>query len=347
MGDEVKRDESENASAVTRTLESEMSFDPLREATFHGIVGQTASGKSALALEVAERAGAEIISLDSMQVYRGMDIGTAKPNAQERARVPHHMLDLVDPPDSYDVHQYLTDLRVLLFGKRNENKRLLFVGGTAFYLKALLQGLFEGPPTDHELRRAIQARLEREGNQKLHNELTRIDPRSAERIHPNDAKRLVRALEVYEQTGKRLSDWQTEWGWHEDGTPTRQEKSHRLIGLELSPEDLDDSIARRTTRMIDAGWPDEAVAIRDGIGYGPTSLQALGYSQILDHAEGRSTREQCEELIRIRTRQFARRQRTWYRKFDEIEWLYSSGRGFSEHHVTDALRLLGWDESPS
>ena len=319
--------------------------DPLEGLALRCLLGPTAAGKTALALAICERTGAQIISLDSMQVYRGMDIGTAKASAEERERVKHYMVDLVDPDQSYDVHQFLTDLRVQLLGLNDPDQKLLFVGGTAFYLKALIAGLFDGPPTDLELRKQLNERLREEGNERLHAELTRIDPVSAVRIHANDSKRLVRALEVHAQSGKPLSEWQKQWGWSKEEAQAKESTAikHFLVGIDVPPEDLSARIGERVVKMIDAGWPEEACAIRDGCGFGSTSIQALGYSQILDLAEGRSTREQCEELVTIKTRQFARRQRTWYRKFD-IEWLYTSGRGISDLHVTDAIRALGWEE---
>lgn len=320
-----------------------MDRDPLEGATLRCLVGPTAAGKTALAIAICERTGAQIVSLDSMQVYRGMDIGTAKASVEERERVRHYMIDLVDPDQPYDVHQFLTDLRVQLLGLDDPDQKLLFVGGTAFYLKILISGMFDGPPTDHELRKQLNTRLSQEGAERLHAELTRIDPVSASRIHANDSKRLVRALEVYEQSGRPLSEWQKQWGWSEDEQEPKEKAAlkHYLVGLSIPPEDLSERIAERVGKMLDAGWAEEACAIRDGAGFGATSIQALGYAQVLDLAEGRISREQCEELITIKTRQFARRQRTWYRKFD-IEWLYTTGRGISEHHVTDAIRALGW-----
>lgn len=317
--------------------------DPLEGRDLHCLVGPTATGKSALGLAVAEAAGAEIISLDSMLVYRGMDVGTAKPSLEDRARVPHHMIDVADPTERYDVQRYLSELRAVL-GSLPEDRRVLFVGGTAFYLKILLDGMFEGPPTDLALRERLKERLAEEGGGRLHRELCDIDPRSAERIHPNDSKRLIRALEVFEQTGKTLSDWQQEWGWHgeEQSKPSRGEV--RLVALDIRTQDLDQRIRSRVGAMLDGGWPSEVARIHCGAGFGPTSIQALGYAQVLDLVEGRLTREQCEELIHIRTRQFARRQRTWYRKFEDMQWLSISSRGFGEHHVGDALRAFGWEE---
>lgn len=299
------------------------------------IVGPTASGKSSLALAVAERAGAELVALDSMQVYRRMDIGTAKPNAAERARVRHHMLDLVEPHAEYDIARYLADLEHVLADAAERSARVLFVGGTGFYLKVLLDGLFAGPPVDRELRAELEARLAREGADVLHAELARVDVPSAARIHARDTKRVVRALEVFAQTGRPLSDWQREWrsfGAEETAAP-----AHHLVGLELATPELDARIRARTKAMLDAGWAAEAAAIEASGGFSKSSIQALGYAQVLELAHGRTGRAECERDIALATRQFARRQRTWYRKFDALTWLPA------EQPNTDAaLAALGW-----
>ncbi len=315
--------------------------DPLEGRDLFAIVGPTATGKSALGLAVAERAGAEIVSLDSMLVYRGMDVGTAKPTTEERARVPHHLVDVVDPPERYDVQRFLVDVRARLEQLPKE-RRVLFVGGTAFFLKVLLDGLFDGPPVDLELRQRLQARLAEEGGGRLHAELERVDPRSAARIHANDSKRLIRALEVFEQTGKCLSEWQQEWGWHGAAKPARP-REQRLVALDVLTDDLDERIRRRVRTMLENGWIEEVARIHCTCGFGPTSIQALGYAQVLDLVESRITREQAEEMIAVRTRQFARRQRTWYRKFEGMSWVQLTARGFGDHHVTDILRGFGWD----
>jgi len=289
--------------------------DPLDEQPLACLVGPTASGKTALALELAEQTGAEIVSLDSMLVYRGMDIGTAKPEPAERARVPHHLIDLVDPPERYDVQRYLRDARAALREIHGRGRRAIFVGGTGFYLAALLRGLFEGPPVDAELRARLVARVQEQGADAVHAELAERDPLSAQRIHANDTKRVVRALEVLEQTGRPLSDWQSEWR----SEPGEREARARVIGLGLETPVLDQRIAARTQVMFDAGWREEALRIRDGAGFGPTSIQALGYSEVLQWADGELARAAAAERIALRTRQFARRQRTWYRKF-RITW---------------------------
>lgn len=283
------------------------------------LVGPTACGKSAVAIELAERAGVEIVSLDSMLVYRGMDVGVAKPDARELARAPHHAIDLVAPSEPFSVSDWLREARQALARIEARGKRALFVGGTAFYLKAMLQGLFEGPAVDPQVRARLEERYAREGPAALHDELRRVDPRLAARLHPNDRKRVIRGLEVFEQTGRALSEWQQTWGWH--GAPAANAPPARLIGLSLDVARLDARIARRVTRMLDGGWVEEARTVRAGCGFGPTASAALGYAEVLDYADGRIDRAACEERIVLGTRQFARKQRTWLRKFESIEWI--------------------------
>jgi tRNA dimethylallyltransferase len=306
------------------------------------LVGPTASGKSALALALARRLGAEIVSLDSMQVYRGMDIGTAKPSPEERALVRHHMLDVVGPEERYDVQRWLADVARVEADLATRGRRALFVGGTGFYLRSLLSGLFAGPPVDRELRARIEARARELGSSELHRELVARDPASSARIHPNDLKRVVRALEVLEQTGRRLSDWQQEWGW-EAGLARPPERAHRIVGLELEVAELDRRIAARARAMLARGWAIEAAAIRAGPGFSASSIQALGYREALDLADGRLDVESAARSITLRTRQFARRQRTWYRKFESIRWLPAADEGAGgtlDRLVEDAARAL-------
>lgn len=282
------------------------------------LVGPTAVGKTAFALELAEELGAEIVSLDSMQVYRRMDVGTAKPSAEERARVPHACLDLVEPSERYDVSRYLADAHAARAAARARGRRALFVGGTGLYLRALSQGLFGGPDVDPVLRAELEARARAEGSAALHAELAPLDPLAAARIHPNDAKRVVRALEVLRQSGRTLSDWQREWGWH--GAPAHA-RALRLVGLELPAEEHARRIRARVRAMFAAGWVEEARAIRDSCGFGPSAIQALGYREVLAVADGALALAACEERVLQLTRRFVRRQRTWFRSFPAIRWL--------------------------
>lgn len=301
-------DERSDAASGSQALP-----DPLESDTLRFLVGPTATGKSQLALELAERTGAEILSLDSMLVYRGLDVGTAKPSAAERARVPHHLLDLVEPDRRFTVQDYVAAARAALADLARRGRRGFFVGGTGLYLKILTSGMFEGPEADPLLRKNLEARYDELGAVAAHGELLRIDPASAARLHPNDKKRVVRALEVFEQTGRTLSEWQTEWR-----APSR--RRWRIAGLELEVPELDRRIAERTHAMLDAGWAEEARRVREHPGFGPTAIQALGYREVLEFVDGRSDRDECARRIALATRQFARRQRTWFRKFGETVW---------------------------
>ena len=334
--------------------------DPAGDGPLRFLVGPTASGKSDLALAVAEAAGAQLLSLDSMLVYRGMDIGTAKPDAAMQARVPHHLMDLAGPEEEFNVQQWRTAALEALEQVAAAGERALFVGGTAFYLKALVYGLFDGPPVDPALRAELEQRARDLGPEALHAELAAVDAASAARLHPNDVRRVVRGLEVWHQTGRTLSDWQQEWGGHptgQTGQPGQSGQSgqsqpdgkarglpRRIVGLASETEGLDERIRRRTTAMLDAGWAEEARSIRAGPGFGATARQALGYAQVLRLVDGELEREVCEQEIALRTRQFARRQRTWLRKFSEIEWLEAPRPGegsAAPERVEQALVALG------
>jgi tRNA dimethylallyltransferase len=313
----------------------------LDRAPLCAIVGPTAAGKTALAVQIARQVGAEIVSVDSMQVYRGMDVGTAKPGPEVTRVVRHHLIDCADPDERYDARRYLEDVRAARADLDARGVRPLFAGGTGFYLKALTHGLFDGPPADLDLRRELVGRAREVGSPALHAELAGIDPLAAARIHPNDERRVIRGLEVWRQTGRALSEWQREW---RDAAQSGTEGRARcLVGLEVEPEELDRRIAARTREMLDGGWPEEARAIRDGRGFGPSAIQALGYREVLAYVDGELTREEVELEIGLRTRQFARRQRTWFRQFPEIRWI-PAPRDADELAASApaVLRLLGW-----
>jgi tRNA dimethylallyltransferase len=310
------------------------------------LTGPTACGKSALALELAERIGAEIVALDSITVYRGMDIGTAKPTRAERESVPHHLIDVLDPWESLTVAWWLERAEEACREIGARGKRPLFVGGTPFYLKALFHGLFAGPPADEELRRSLEAEAASDGSAAIHARLAAVDPKTAARLHPNDVRRVVRALEVYTLTGIPISDWQQTWdtkSFADDAAPPP-----RLIPavvLELPRELLYDHINERVDRMLAAGWLDEVRSLREL----PRPLsrearQALGYRELLAFLEdGDSSWPDTAELIRTHTRQFAKRQLTWFRHMPQLisipanahdaadrvmrAWLETSGRG--------------------
>lgn len=306
--------------------------DPLRGLRLRAIVGATGVGKSALALALARRHGLELVSLDSMQVYRGLDIGTAKPDAAERALVPHHMLDCADPRERYDASRFLHDLGQVLEGCVERGATPLFVGGTGFYLKLLVHGLAPDIPGDDALREKLRARLAREGQERLHGELLRLDPPTALRIHPNDHYRLLRALEIHALTGSAPSALKTQWA-----APARPA---RLVWLDCAVEELDERIRDRARAMFAAGWAEEARKLEEARQLGPTASAALGYREAALVARGELPLRSAIDAIALATRQFARRQRTWWRKFDATRLEAAADAPGFERLCREAARAL-------
>jgi tRNA dimethylallyltransferase len=277
---------------------------------FPVIIGPTAGGKSDLAVEVALRLGggapgaAEIITADSVQIYRGMDIGSAKPSAAERRGIPHHLIDIAEPTEPFTVSDWLAGAERALADIRARGRTPVLAGGTHLYIKAFLDGLFEGPEPDPSLRDRLRAR----GLPALRGELERVDPAAAARIHPNDERRTIRALEVYHQTGTPISTHQSQW----DAGRTRRDCV--VIGLDWPAEALNRRINARVRSMMDAGLLDEVRALHGAGRLGAQAREALGYKQLLGHLEGRATLDDAIEQIKIETRRFAKHQRTWMRR---------------------------------
>lgn len=297
------------------------------------LVGPTASGKTEIGLELASRLGAEILSLDSMQVYRGMDLGTAKLPLAQRRGIAHHLLDLREPSQSFSVAEYKKEAEKALAGIASRGKRALFVGGTHLYLKVMTHGLFEGPPVDEALRQELMDRASREGDAALHRELLAVDPVSAARIHPNDRKRVVRALEVFRLCGTPISALQTEWA-----QPKRGEAAYRIVGLRLAQDWLHERIGTRVREMFAQGFVEEVQRILNSGGFGPQSGQALGYREIVEHLRGERGLDETIELIVKKTRGFARRQMTWLRSFEELRWV-DLDRGATPEQALQKLPL--------
>lgn len=278
------------------------------------IIGPTASGKSALALKLAREQNAEILCVDSMTVYRHLDIGTAKPCRSERDEIVHHGLDLVDPNESFTVARFVELADAVIEGAKRRDIALIAVGGTPLYFKSLFEGLFEGPGADDELR----SRLKSMGNEALHAKLTQVDPEASQRIHLNDTKRLIRALEVYELTGKPITEHQQEWG------QTHRHKA-RWIGMKWETPDLNRRINARAKQMIEIGWVEEVRDVLARFGsLSKTASEAAGYSEIIKHLEGKQSLDEAIEQIKISTRQLARRQMKWFRRFPNVEWIINS-----------------------
>jgi len=283
---------------------------PLHRAIY--LTGPTASGKTGVGVALAQRLGAEVIAMDSMTLYRGMDIGTAKPTVAERRGVAHHLIDVLDPWESASVADYRGRALKTVAEIEGRGQRVLFVGGTALYLKALLRGLFEAPAADRALRESLEQDYVRLGGAALHARLAALDPVTARRLHPNDARRIVRALEVIATLGSPLSTLQAE-----HGTPAPA--SVPVFAIERPRAELHTRINQRVDQMIRDGLVDEVRGLQAGTQpLGPVAGQGVGYREVIEHLEGRLSLEQAVEQIKARTRQFAKRQSTWFRGLTEV-----------------------------
>ena len=278
--------------------------------------GPTAAGKSTLAIPLARRLGAEIVSVDSMAVYQGLDVGTAKPSAADQAAVPHHGIDLVPPSASFSLADWLAAAAAAVTDCRSRTKNMLFVGGTPLYLRALRDGLAELPPADPGLRSALQKAAATAGSAALHRRLAAIDAAAAARIHPNDTKRIIRALEVAALTGRPLSA--------AFAPATNPLFESRLMIVDTTRQALAERIDRRVEAMFATGLVEEtAAALAAPGGIGPTAAQAAGYTEAIDYLHGRISRAEALRRTQLRTRQLAKRQRTWLRSFKNAIWIGS------------------------
>ena len=284
------------------------------------LLGPTASGKSALAAKAAEKFPIEIVSMDSALVYRGMDIGTAKPAAALCAQVPHHLIDIIDPDQTYSAGRWRNDALVKIEEIASRNRIPLLVGGTMLYYRALTTGLDELPQADARVRAEIDAQATARGWPALHAELEKVDPKAAARIAPNDPQRIQRALEVWRVTGKPLSELQ---GRKETGLP------FRLTGVALIPERavLHQRIAQRFDAMLKLGLIDEVKALRKKyrLSAALPSMRAVGYRQVWEYLEGATDQETMREKAIAATRQLAKRQLTWLRSFPDLVRLDAGG----------------------
>ncbi|QJD30407.1 tRNA (adenosine(37)-N6)-dimethylallyltransferase MiaA [Methylococcus geothermalis] len=288
------------------------------------LMGPTASGKSRLAIEIAGALNGEIVSVDSSLVYRGMDIGTAKPTSADRATVPHHLIDILDPSETFSTGQFRDRALALIADIAARGRLPVLAGGTMLYFNALLRGLAELPPAHPEIRRELEERAVREGWQALHAELSRIDPPAAARIHPNDPQRLQRALEVFYLTGQPLSEL-----WEGSRNPELPFRPLRLVLAPSSRAVLAERIAERFRRMLDDGFLGEVEALyrRGDLNETLPSIRAVGYRQAWAYLEGECDFDTFVERAIIATRQFAKRQYTWLRKETEATWLESEAGG--------------------
>ena len=287
------------------------------------LAGPTAVGKSDIALRLAEMLGGEIVSVDSMQVYRGLDIGTAKPPPAARARVPHHLIDVVDLADPFDAAQFVARANRAVAEIQGRGRLPILSGGTGLYFKAFLAGLGQAPPSDAALRAALEAAPLPE----LLRELAERDPATYERIDRRNPRRVIRAVEVIRLTGQPFSAQRADWQ-HATRNP---QPAANCIGLARSPADLHQRIEVRVDAMFRRGWVAETEQLlRRGLDRNRTALQAIGYRQIVEHLRGERSLPETITLVKIRTRQFAKRQMTWFRRQLPLSWIALEPQGSAE-----------------
>jgi tRNA dimethylallyltransferase len=280
------------------------------------IIGPTAVGKTDLSVTLAQALDAEIISADSRQIYRLLDIGTAKPDATQRQTVPHHLIDVVNPDEALNAARFAAMAWGCIHAIETRGRQPLIVGGSGLYIRALTDGLFSGPGADPHLRASLEVEADVVGGQALHRRLAQIDPTAAARIHPHDRVRMIRALEIYALTGQPISQWQRQWQ-----RPTGR-GTFVLIGLQREREDLRQRIATRTAAMLDLGLETE-VNTSLARGFAPTlpALQSVGYAEMIAHLAGTLNLSQARELIERHTWRLAKRQMTWFRHIADIQWI--------------------------
>ncbi len=296
---------SSSAKSVAERADRVLAALPEDAATLVGIVGPTASGKTELAVELAERLDAEIVSIDSVQIYQRFDIGSGKPSEGELRRARHHLVSVVAPDAALDAATFVELADQAIGDIRGRGKRVVLCGGTYLWAKALLRGLASAPKGSAEVRARLEAEAARDGRPALHARLAEIDPASALRLHPNDFVRVSRALEVYELSGRPLSDWQREHAFAEERYPSA------LFALDVDKEVLTQRIEARVDAWLGQGWVGEVATLR-GAGLGSVrAMGSVGYHEVLEHVEGRLPLEELRAKIVQSTRIFARRQRTW------------------------------------
>ena len=318
------------------------------------ILGVTASGKGRLGFDLARRLDGEILSIDSMKVYRRMDIGTAKPSAERRREVAYHLIDVVEPSESFSVAAFLERANRAVADILARGRPVIGVGGTALYIKALLYGLFDGPGSDETIRNELRQRAQAEGPARLHAELAAVDPAAADRINPNDIRRTIRAIEVYRLTGRPISSFQTQFdaGLAHRGDSSTENTSAfsvakpttdgwTLIGLRRDKAEESHRINARTRKMVESGLVDEVRALlAEDRPLSQQARAAIGYAEVIEHLAGRLTLDEALEQIKINTRRLAKGQRTWFKTFGNVHWLDVAGDESPEHVLSRAESLL-------
>ena len=297
------------------------------------VTGPTSSGKSRLALAVAEKLPAEILCVDSMQVYRGFNIGTAKPSEEDQRLIPHHGIDLVDPGEQFDAGAFLAYAREVLAQRRSQGRHVLAVGGTGLYLRALLSGLAPSAPADQQLREELRLH-ERQEPGSMHRRLGEVDSQSAATLHPHDLVRVERALEVFLLTGQKQSVWLAEHGF------AKSEFRPYVFAIRWPREQLRRRIAERVGGMLEAGWDLEVRSLLDaGITEDAPAMRALGYRELSRMLRGEVSRDEAQSRITVLCQQFAKRQTTWFNRVPSIHWL-DPGEDMTERVIERSRSFL-------
>ncbi|MBW8000664.1 MAG: tRNA (adenosine(37)-N6)-dimethylallyltransferase MiaA [Planctomycetes bacterium] len=302
------------------------------------ILGVTASGKATLAFELAKSLDAEIISVDSMKIYRRMDIGTAKPSIQAQEKIKYHLIDVVEPSEPFNVGMFIELTNQAIDQIKKQNKPVVAVGGTALYIKSLLYGIFEGPGTDQKIRDQLKDDAKNQGLAKLHEQLAKLDPQAALKIHPNDEKRIIRALEVHQLTGKPISSFQNQWT--QDNSDNSE--NWKIIGLRREKTIESKRINARVKKIVENGLVDEVKSLLNEDK--PLSKQAkgaIGYAEIIDHLNNKTSLDQAVELIKKNTRHMAKHQRTWFKTFKNVNWIDIEPDESAEKIFERTKELLG------
>ena len=280
------------------------------------LTGPTACDKTEIGFTVAQKIKGEIISADSMLFYRGMDIGTAKPSLDMRELVPHHFIDIIDPWESYSVGKYVDDVESLIGDADSKDRKFLIVGGSPLYIKGLVDGIFNGPAADWDIRRELEVLADEKGNQHVHDILQKIDPVKAGELHPNNLRRIIRAIEVYRITGKPVSVLQEQYKL------ARNSYQFKIMCIARERDDIYRRINERVEAMFDKGLVDEVKLLSENPkGLSKQAKQALGYKEVIQYLDGGLTLDDTKDKVKQSTRRFAKRQMTWFRSFPDIQWL--------------------------
>lgn len=281
------------------------------------LLGPTAVGKTDLSIELAKEFDGEVVSCDSMQIYKGMDIGTAKITKEEMDGIPHHIIDIIEPDKEFTVSDYSNLAKEKIREINSRGKIPIFVGGTGLYINSLVYDLdFTEVRPNYDIRDKYETLVEEKGNDYVHNILSEIDPESAKKLHPNDSRRVIRAIEIYESTGEKMSER------NKNFRKPNKDYDIYMLGLKMDRQKLYKRINKRVDIMIDNGLLEEVNSLlRDGFNRDMVSMQAIGYKEIIDYIEGNTSLEEAITILKRNSRRYAKRQLTWFRKEERVNWI--------------------------